>query len=229
MTAEPTVQMRGGGLRVPRSRGALGGVLLVLLGAWGALVPFIGPSFNFAYTPDSSWTWTAARGWLELLPGAVVGVGGLLLLMTRNRAVGHLGAWMGILGGAWFVIGPQLADLMNIGSVGTPTGSSTGMRTLEALAYFYALGAIIVFLASAAFGRLSVRTVSDLRAAQRREAEAVAPAGAPVAPAGAPVASHAATPEQPVAREQKRHSLRHFGRRRHQDVEVPQEDTASSR
>ena len=41
-----------GMLRVPRSRGALSGVLLLLLGAWGALIPFIGPYFNYAYTPD---------------------------------------------------------------------------------------------------------------------------------------------------------------------------------
>ena len=58
-----------GMLRVPRSRGALSGVLLVLLGAWGALVPFIGPYFHFAYTPDSGWTYTQGRLWLEILPG----------------------------------------------------------------------------------------------------------------------------------------------------------------
>jgi hypothetical protein len=33
-------------LRVPRSRGVLSGLLLVLLGAWGALVPFVGPDFH---------------------------------------------------------------------------------------------------------------------------------------------------------------------------------------
>ena len=40
------------GLRMPRSRGAVSGLLLVILGAWGALIPFVGPHFNFAYTPD---------------------------------------------------------------------------------------------------------------------------------------------------------------------------------
>src|SRR5260370_1022494 len=37
--------------RILRSRGAASGVLLMLLGAWGALVPFIGPYFGYAYTP----------------------------------------------------------------------------------------------------------------------------------------------------------------------------------
>ena len=63
------VPVRGGRMQIPPSRGAVSGFLLILLGAWGALIPFIGPYFNFAYTPDQEWTWTAARGWLEVLPG----------------------------------------------------------------------------------------------------------------------------------------------------------------
>ncbi|EUA34713.1 hypothetical protein I552_5502 [Mycobacterium xenopi 3993] len=56
------------GLHMPRSRGAITGLLLVLLGAWGALIPFVGPYLDFAYTPNQPWTWTAARGWLEVFP-----------------------------------------------------------------------------------------------------------------------------------------------------------------
>ena len=52
-----------GGLRMPRSRGAVCGLLLVILGAWGALIPFVGPHFNFAYTPDQDWAWSSARSW----------------------------------------------------------------------------------------------------------------------------------------------------------------------
>ena len=36
-----------GTLHMPRSRGAVSGLLLLILGAWGALVPFIGPYFHF--------------------------------------------------------------------------------------------------------------------------------------------------------------------------------------
>jgi hypothetical protein len=56
--------------RVPRTRGALSGVLLVLLGAWGALVPFIGPYFQLAYTPGNVWVYTPhGCGW-SLFPAS---------------------------------------------------------------------------------------------------------------------------------------------------------------
>jgi len=156
--------------RLARTRGAASGVLLVILGAWGALIPFIGPWFDFAYTPDKSWKWTAARGWLEVLPGAVVAVGGLLLLFAASRVTTLVGAWFAVLGGAWFVVGPVLAKPFHLGSVGHPTASGSGVQALESLAFFYALGALIVFLGGLAFGRLSVVTVRDLRVAERREA-----------------------------------------------------------
>ena len=38
-------------MRIPRSRGAVSGLLLIVLGAWSALIPFIGPSFDLATTP----------------------------------------------------------------------------------------------------------------------------------------------------------------------------------
>ena len=53
-----------GMLRVPRSRGALNGGLLVLLGIWGGLIAFVGPYFHYAYTPDKAFTYTTAvSGW----------------------------------------------------------------------------------------------------------------------------------------------------------------------
>lgn len=53
--------------RIAASRGMLSGGLLVLLGIWGGLVPFWGPQFDYAYTPDTTWTWTWGRLWLEVL------------------------------------------------------------------------------------------------------------------------------------------------------------------
>jgi hypothetical protein len=159
--------------RVARTRGAGSGILLVLLGAWGALIAFIGPYFNFSYAPDKAWTWSQARGWLEVLPGSATFVGGLLLLLSTSRMMTLVGAWLAVAGGAWFVVGPQLETTWNIGSPGQPAGSSDAIRVLESLAMFYALGAVIVFLASAAFGRLSVVSPRDVRAAERRQAAAV--------------------------------------------------------
>lgn len=170
MSTADTTAMRTGRARVPRTRGALSGALLILLGVWGAIIPFVGPYFDFAYTPDKAWTWTAARGWLDVLPGAVVALAGLVMLLSRNRFLGAAASWFAIAGGAWFVIGTPLAGVLGL-NVGIPTASSTGMRALEALAYFYALGAVILFLASAAMGRLSVHSVADWRAAERRAAD----------------------------------------------------------
>ena len=100
-----------GVLRVPRSRGALSGVVLVLLGVWGALVPFIGPYFQFAYTPGTVWVYTPARLSLEVVPGLATAAGGLILLSSANRAFAAIGAWLAALAGAWFIIGPTLSRL----------------------------------------------------------------------------------------------------------------------
>lgn len=174
MTADMQTNIRASRRRVARSRGALSGILLVILGAWAALVPFIGPYFNLAFTPqpDSAWHWTSARGWLEVLPGAAVFLGGLLLLFSASRAATVFGGWLAALGGAWLVIGPSLADPLNL-DPGTPDpASGTGARAVEALLFFYAIGAAILFFASLALGRVSVLSVRDVRAAERRaEAE----------------------------------------------------------
>jgi hypothetical protein len=74
-----------GMLQMRRSRGAVSGFLLILLGLWGALIPFIGPYFHFAYTPDKAWTYNTARLWLELLPGAAVFLGGYFLMIGTTQ------------------------------------------------------------------------------------------------------------------------------------------------
>ena len=145
-----------------RSRGAISGILLIVLGAWGAVIPFVGPFFDFAFTPDRAWAWSEARGWLQVLPGAVAVAGGLLLLASRNRATAMLGGWLGVLAGAWFVVGRASANLLGIGEVGTPVAATETKAVVLELAYFSGLGALIVFLGAAALGRISVRSVRDV-------------------------------------------------------------------
>jgi hypothetical protein len=154
-------------MQMPRSRGAASGFLLILLGLWGALVPFVGPLFDFAFTPDREWVWTAARGWLEVLPGAVTVIGGFLLLSSRNRFTAMLGGWLTVLAGAWFVVGRALAGPLGLGNAGAPVAATETKRVVLELAYFYGLGALIIFLGALALGRLSVRSVRDIRYAER--------------------------------------------------------------
>lgn len=148
-------------LRVRRSRGALIGVLLILLGIWGALIPFVGPYFHYAYTPDRAWTATSGRMWLEVLPGAVVVAGGVIVLLSRLRLAGVLGAWLAAVAGAWFAIGNLIAAHVSaVPAVGRPVGGAT-MALVEQIGYFIGLGVVIVFLAALALGRFTVVAVSD--------------------------------------------------------------------
>ena len=155
-------------LRVPRTRGVLSGLLLVLLGAWGALVPFVGPYFHYAYTPDSGWTYTSGRLWLEILPGAGALLGGLVVLTSAYRPAAHFGAWLAALSGAWFTLGGILGPTwsgINM-NPGTPVGGTT-MRAFEQIGFFTGLGVAIVGVAAVAVGRFSVISVRDARRAER--------------------------------------------------------------
>lgn len=168
------VDTRAGRLDIPRSRGAASGFLLILLGLWGALVPFIGPYFDFAYDPDTPWTWTGGRGWLEVLPGVLTVAGGLLLLASGNRATAMLGGWISVVAGVWFVVGRLFAGPWGLGDVGTPVADTVARQIAMELLFFSGLGALIIFLGATALGRLSVRSLRDVRYAQR-------PVTAPVA------------------------------------------------
>ena len=177
-----------GMLRVPRTRGALSGALLVLLGLWGGLIAFVGPYFHFAFTPGTAWTYTSGRLWLEILPGIATVLGGLILLASRVRPVAMFGAWLAALGGAWFAVGRVLSPAWNSSgtvALGTPIGG-TLHRALVELCYFTGLGVVIVFLAALSIGRLTVIGVRDARLSERA-AEDEAPVTEPVAPVTDPV------------------------------------------
>ncbi len=128
--------------RIPRSRGAASGLLLILLGAWGALIPFTGPYFHYAYTPDKAWVYSTGRLWLEIVPGAATALGGLLVLASARRPLAMFGAFVAALGGAWFVVGNLVRSLWNssIPGAGVPVGSSVSRLVLEELGFFIGLG-----------------------------------------------------------------------------------------
>ena len=158
-----------GMLQMRRSRGAFSGFLLMLLGLWGALIPFIGPYFHYAYTPDTAWTYNTGRLWLELLPGAAVFLGGFLLMVARGRHIAMFGALLAAAAGAWFTLGPVLSPLWNnhVPMGGSPASTTVYMRIMEQLGFFTALGVVIVFVAGVALGRIAsvpsgIRAVEEI-------------------------------------------------------------------
>lgn len=172
-------------MRISRTTGAFSGFLLVLLGIWGAIIPFIGPSFGYAFGTHATWYYTADRLYLDILPGVAVVVGGLILIRAGNRASGILGSWLAIVGGAWFVVGPAVSRLWenSLGPIGGPMFGPT-RQMLELVGAFYGLGALIVALAAFALGRFVSRPALVL--------------DKPVAVPGEPVTAERVTAE-PVA------------------------------
>jgi hypothetical protein len=159
-------------MRIPRSRGAISGLLLMVLGAWGALIPFIGPYFDVSIGTDQTWDWTTGRLWLSILPGVVAFVGGFLTLTSAHRARAGFGAWMAIAAGAWFVVGPTVSMLWNDGRAATGSAlGSSGRRVLELLVMYDGLGVVIAILGAFALGRLAVRSVRDVELAREAESE----------------------------------------------------------
>jgi len=182
-----------GTLRVRRSRGALSGMLLVLLGLWGALVPLIGPYFHYAYTPDKAWDITGGRLWLELLPGLATLLGGVIVLASRLRPAAVLGAWLAAAAGAWFAVGGLIAARWtSLPSAGTPAGGPTRM-VLEQIGFFIGLGVLIAFVAGIAMGRVTVVAHRDVTAA-------AAPAPEPVRTPASSDDADTTTTSRPVRR-----------------------------
>src|SRR2546430_13554760 len=105
--------------RIPRRRGALTGVLLVLLGLFAALVPFVGPYFNYQIGTTSTWDWSMDRLWLSVLPGAAAVLGGLVMLYSTRRSAAALGGLLALAGGLWFIVGPSVSMLWNGGAHAT--------------------------------------------------------------------------------------------------------------
>src|SRR6266571_941601 len=163
-----------GMLKVSRSRGALSGVLLVLLAIWGGLIPLVGPYVHYAYTPDHAWRMTSGRLWLEILPAAGAFLGGLVLVASRLRPMALLGASLAAASGAWFAVGSALAPIWTnaLPAQGVPVGGHIA-RAMEQIGFFTGLGVVIVCIASVALGRLSLVSVRDASIGDRGTAEAV--------------------------------------------------------
>jgi len=134
------------------------GFTILIGGIWGGFIPFVGPYFHYAFGSYASWDYSMNRFCLDILPGVVAVIGGLLLLSSARRTSGLLGGWMAVAGGAWFVVGPAVSLLWH--GAGNPIGAPAGghaRQAVELLGYFYALGVAIAVLAAFATGRFVSR------------------------------------------------------------------------
>jgi hypothetical protein len=135
--------------------------MLVLLGVWGALIPFVGPYFHYAYTPDHAFAVTAGRMWLEVLPGVVTLIGGVVVLISKFRPAAVLGAWLAAVAGAWFALGSVVASRWHrLPGAGLPVGGAS-RSLIEQIGFFTGLGVVIVFVAALALGRFTVVAARD--------------------------------------------------------------------
>jgi hypothetical protein len=132
------------------------GLLIALLGAWVIVAALIGPIFNFGFFNDTTWNFSTKQWELQLIPGGVAVVGGLLL-MTPSRGSGSFGALLAFLAGAWLIVAPIVYPLWATGEV--HTYGSEGMKTLRWLGHFYGPGGLIIYCAGYAHGLFSRRTV----------------------------------------------------------------------
>ena len=136
-------------------------VLVIAASAWGGIVPFVGPTFDFDMgSTTKAWVWTQSHWTLHLAP-AVLGIAaGLVLLVPKSAATRRMGAILAFVAGGWFVLGPTLAPLWQHGGITTSgsdgvTGSRT-IRVLEGVGYHNGTGVALMLLGAVALWLLAM-------------------------------------------------------------------------
>ena len=98
-------------LAMPRMSLEMSGFLILCLGAWGGIVPFVGPLFGYSADGAGSWRWDQAHALLFLIPGAVAVFAGLLIMTGAMAVIARPGllvfaGFLAAVCGAWLVVGP---------------------------------------------------------------------------------------------------------------------------
>jgi hypothetical protein len=159
------------------------GLLILLVGAWGGIVPFVGPLFGFSGDGSRSWTWNLPHALLSLAPGAAAVLAGLLVMAAGGRLLRpglKLGGLLAAVCGAWFVVGPVAWPVLE------HTRVFVGAAPLREFAYWvgYSLGPGVLLAALGAFvlGRPSLRPAAPVAGTgPAAETRTVDPAAVPPA------------------------------------------------
>jgi hypothetical protein len=142
------------------------GVLALVLGAWGGLVPYIGHALNFNADGSSLWAWNLQHGLLYLAPGIAAFVGGGALVLSAwvpkvrgfdiSRAMLPFGALLLGSSGIWFILGPSVWPVYYASHVFVAATPVRGFS--ELLVYNLGEGVILSMLAGIA-GTWAVRAL----------------------------------------------------------------------
>lgn len=145
------------------------GAVVIALGAWVAIVAYVGPAFGYPMPPGSdqpAWEWSASHTQRHLLPGIAAIVGGGLL-WPRSRAAVLTGAWLALAAGAWFVLSPFIPRAWLDGGGGGGGDASTVMQIITPLGYHHVPGLLTVALTAFVLGRLLPVRDAHPQAAER--------------------------------------------------------------
>jgi hypothetical protein len=142
-------------MRWTRAAAVTVGLLIVGVAAWGGIVAYVGPTFDFdTGTTTSAWVWSQNHTTLNLAPAVLGIVGGVLIMLPVAWRLARLGAVLALIAGIWFMLGPTVEPLWHEAGASTSaldgsTGSVT-RRVLEGVGYHYGVGAALVLLAALA-------------------------------------------------------------------------------
>lgn len=163
--AQPSTVRRDMGVSAPAIGLMSAAVLALLLSAWAALVPFIGPTFGFSADGTLSWTWNRVHLFGAVVPGAVGVLACILILASAGRAYGfwnsaalRMWGFALFLCGAWLTVVPVVWPAI----VGRYFHAASASMTLAHwLAYSSGPGVLL-----AGFGAFVIGRASSYRAAQ---------------------------------------------------------------
>jgi hypothetical protein len=152
---------RSGDARVHLGRFGLetAGFVAVLVSAWGGIVPYVGPLFNFSGDGSGAWHWNLAHSMLALVPG-VVGVllGLFIIAQARGISVGRgrlslAGAGVLLMAcGAWFAVGPLAWPLVVSNSAHYFVAVPPSTLLANEVGYSLGTGLLLVFCGAFTLG-----------------------------------------------------------------------------
>ena len=146
------------------------GVLTLLVGAWGGIVPFVGPLFGYSADGTTAWYWNLPHALLWLAPGAAACLAAAVMIGALPRAMaglGRMGAFgagvLAVLAGAWFVVGPEAWPvLFRSAGVFAPAGAMRAF--VHQIGYSFGPGVLLVLFGALTMGMAGRRSPRAVRA-----------------------------------------------------------------